>query len=34
MNTTTLSDDRLLKRAYMARAGICVGDVSVAFEKL
>ncbi|WP_424969878.1 DUF3833 domain-containing protein [Dinoroseobacter sp. S76] len=29
-----LSEDRLLNRAYMTRAGIYVGDVIITFEKL
>ncbi|WP_299046608.1 DUF3833 domain-containing protein [uncultured Tateyamaria sp.] len=29
-----LSDDRLLNRAYMKRAGVDIGDVIITFEKL
>lgn len=29
-----LSDDRLFNRAYMRRAGVTLGDVSIFFEKL
>jgi len=29
-----IADDRVFNKAYMSRAGITIGDVSIMFEKL